>query len=152
MASGLLRAATSRERTHKVEILSTQESVKGSPEMFTGDVWYDVIVGAEKYPRMRVNIVRFAPGARTAWHSHAVGQTLYVTEGRGRAQSRGGQIIEIRPGDVVHTPSGEWHWHGAAPDHFMTHLAMWEEDGEGNSATWGAQVSDEEYAAASTDS
>jgi quercetin dioxygenase-like cupin family protein len=75
---------------------------------------------------MRVNTVRFSPSVRTAWHAHAVGQTLYVTEGIGLIQSRGGEVIEIRPGDVIYTPPGEWHWHGAAPNHFMTHIAMWE--------------------------
>jgi quercetin dioxygenase-like cupin family protein len=94
---------------------------------------------------MRVNVVRFAPGARTAWHCHPGGQTLYVTEGRGLVQSRGGEIIEVRPGDVIYAPPGEWHWHGAAPDHFMTHIAMWEVDDHGTSATWGDHVSDDEY-------
>jgi quercetin dioxygenase-like cupin family protein len=92
-------------------------------------------------------VVRFAPGARNAWHSHALGQTLHVTEGIGLIQSRGGGVIEIRPGDTIHTPPGEWHWHGAAPDHFMTHLAMWEGPGEGQGAEneWGALVTDAEY-------
>jgi hypothetical protein len=80
---------------------------------------------------MRVNVVRFAPRARNAWHCHAVGQTLYVTEGRGLIQSRGGEVIEIRPGDTIKTPPGEWHWHGATPGHFMTHIAMWEAPQEG---------------------
>jgi quercetin dioxygenase-like cupin family protein len=85
--------------------------------MFTGDVWYEVIAKGEAPSRMRVNTVRFAPSARTAWHSHSVGQTLYVAEGVGLVQSRGGGIIEIHPGDVIYTPAGEWHWHGAAADH-----------------------------------
>ena len=80
--------------------------------------------------------MRFAPCARTAWHCHAVGQTLHVTDGIGLVQSRGGKVIEIRPSDTIYTPPGEWHWHGAAPEHFMTHLAMWEVDEQGNSATW----------------
>ena len=70
-----------------------------------------------------------------------------MTEGRGLVQSRGGQIIEIRAGDVIYTPPGEWHWHGAAPDHLMTHIAMWEVDEQGNSATWGEHVSEAEYRA-----
>ena len=85
-------------------------------------------------------MVRFAPGARNAWHAHAVGQTVHVTEGIGRIQSRGGDMIEIGPGDTVRTPPGEWHWHGAAPGHFMTHLAMWEGPEGGarrpSGATW----------------
>jgi quercetin dioxygenase-like cupin family protein len=135
-----------------VELQTKQPSTRGPVETCTGDVRYDVITPASDYPRLRVNVVRFvvrfAPGARTAWHCHPGGQTLYVTEGRGLAQSRGGPIIEIRPGDVIYTPPGEWHWHGAAPDHFMSHIAMWEVDDQGNSASRGAHVTDEEYAAA----
>src|SRR5438067_6965142 len=94
--------------------------------MFTGAVWFDVIVRGETPSRVRANTVRFTPGARTAWHSHAVGQTLYVTDGAGRVQARGSDIVDIRSGDVVYTPPDEWHWHGAAPDHFMTHLSITE--------------------------
>jgi quercetin dioxygenase-like cupin family protein len=120
-------------------------SVKGSAETFIGDVWLDVIVRGEEPSRIRVSVVRFAPGARNAWHAHAVGQTLHVTEGIGRMQSRDYDVIEIRSGDTIHTPPGEWHWHGAAPDHFMTHLAMWEAPAEGPEADWGEQVTDAEY-------
>lgn len=97
---------------------------------------------------MRVNTVRFAPCARTAWHTHAVGQTLHVTEGVGLVQSRGGQLIVMRPGDTVYTPPGEWHWHGATPDRFMTHLAMWEgpaPDSGQPETEWGEHVTDDEY-------
>ena len=87
-----------------------------------------------------IGSVHFTPGARTAWHSHTVGQTLYVTEGEGRVQSRGGPVLTIRPGDVASTPGDEWHWHGAAPDHFMTHLSLTEGDTE-----WGKHVADAEY-------
>ena len=94
-----------------------------------------------------MSAVHFTPGARTAWHSHALGQTLYVTEGAGLAQSRGGEIIEMRPGDVVHTPSGEWHWHGAAPSHFMAHLSITEgaADPSRPETEWGDHVTDDEY-------
>jgi quercetin dioxygenase-like cupin family protein len=92
--------------------------------------------------------VHFSPGARTAWHTHSNGQTIYVTEGLGLCQRRGGPVEVIRPGDRVFFEPGEDHWHGAAPDRFMTHLAMLEVDGEGASATWGDQVSDAEYGAA----
>ena len=88
-------------------------------------------------PRRNVSAVHFTPGARTAWHSHDGGQTLYVTEGRGLVQSRGGRIAEIRPGDVIDTPDGEEHWHGAARDHFMTHLSITDGD-----PRWGAHVTD----------
>jgi quercetin dioxygenase-like cupin family protein len=123
-----------------VEIQPKRPSTKGPAEMFSGDVWFDVIAQGE---RLRVNLVRFAPGARTAWHRHANGQTLHVTDGRALVQSRGGEVVEIRAGDTVHTPPGEWHWHGAAPDHFMAHLAMWESLGEGQpgpETEWGDHV------------
>jgi quercetin dioxygenase-like cupin family protein len=86
--------------------------------------------------------VHFTPGARTAWHSHSLGQTLFVIEGEGRVQARGERIVVLQPGDTVFAPAGEWHWHGAAPDHLMTHLAM----SEGH-AEWGQHVTDEEYLA-----
>ena len=129
-----------------MEIHAKKPSVKGPGHMFTGDVWFDVIAAPQPEPsRMRVNAVHFAPCARTAWHSHAVGQTLHVTEGVGLVQARGGEVTEIRPGDTIYTPPGEWHWHGAAPDHFMTHLAMWEAPAEGAESEWGDLVTDEEY-------
>ena len=123
-------------------------TAKGPAEMFTGDVFLDTIVRGEEPSRVRVMAVRFTPAARTAWHSHAVGQTLYVTEGRGRAQARGGEITEIRPGDIISTPPGEWHWHGAAPDHYMTHLSITEgvaPDDSRAESDWGEQVTDDEY-------
>jgi quercetin dioxygenase-like cupin family protein len=128
-----------------VEILPKQPSVKGPADRFTGDVWFDVIVKGDEPLRVRANSVHFSPGARTAWHSHAVGQNLYVMEGRGLAQHRGGEIIALRPGDTISTPPGEWHWHGAAPDHFMTHIAIWEAPGDGAESEWGELVSDADY-------
>lgn len=123
-----------------MEILAKQPSVRGPAEWFTGDVWIDAIARGREPSNLNVGAVRFSPGARTAWHSHHLGQTLYVTEGRGLVQSRGQAVVEIRPGDVVYTPDGEEHWHGAAPDHFMTHLSMTE-----GPPRWGAHVSDAEY-------
>jgi quercetin dioxygenase-like cupin family protein len=128
-----------------VHIQRKQPTVKGPPEMFTGDVWFDVIAKDEEPSRLRVNMVRFAPCARTAWHAHALGQTLHVTEGLGRVRSRGGGVVVIRPGDTIYTPPGEWHWHGAAFDHFMSHLAMWEAPSEGTETQWRDHVTDEEY-------
>ena len=129
-----------------MEIQAKKPSVKGPAQMFTGDVWFDVIAAPQPEPsRMRVNAVHFAPCARTAWHAHAVGQTLHVTEGLGLVQARGGEVTVIRPGDTIYTPPGEWHWHGAATDHFMTHLAMWEAPAEGAESEWGDLVTDEEY-------
>lgn len=129
-----------------VEIQTKKPSVKGPAQMFSGDVWFDVIAAPQPEPsRMRVNAVHFAPCARTAWHSHAVGQTLHVTEGVGLVQARGGEVTVIRPGDTIYTPPGEWHWHGAAPENFMTHLAMWEAPADGVESEWGDLVTDEEY-------
>jgi quercetin dioxygenase-like cupin family protein len=130
-----------------VQIPSKQPTAKGPAEWFTGDVWIDGIARGEEPSRVRVSAVRFTPAARTAWHSHAVGQTLYVTEGRGVVQSRGGDLVEIRPGDIIWTPADEWHWHGAAPDHFMSHLSITEAvpGDERPDADWGEHVTDDEY-------
>jgi quercetin dioxygenase-like cupin family protein len=128
-----------------MEIVPKEPSAKAPAERFTGDAWIDRIAHGEGPSRIRVNVVRFAPGARNAWHRHALGQTLHVTEGIGLVQSRGGDVTAIRPGDTIYTAPGEWHWHGAAPDHFMTHLAMWESPGDGPETEWGDQVTDEEY-------
>ena len=133
-----------------MEIQPKSPSTKGPAEMFTGDVWFDVIARGEGQSRLRVNLVRFTPGARTAWHSHAVGQTLHVVDGIGLVQSRGEDAVEIRAGQTIHTPAGEWHWHGATPDHFMAHLAMWDgvgEGAEGPESSWGDHVTDAEYGA-----
>jgi quercetin dioxygenase-like cupin family protein len=100
------------------------------------------------WTRLSASSVHFTPGARTAWHTHPNGQTIYVLEGVGLCQARGGPIEVIRPGDRVFFEPGEEHWHGAAATRFMTHLAMLEADDDGNTATWGDHVSDEEYAAA----
>lgn len=118
-------------------------SMKGPEQWFTGDVWIDSSGMGLRGP---IGTVHFAPGARSAWHSHSIGQTLYVTDGEGRVQARGEQASAIRTGDVVVTPAGEWHWHGAASDHFMTHLSITDGD-----TTWGDQVSDAEYSRAPTD-
>jgi quercetin dioxygenase-like cupin family protein len=123
-----------------MELRTKQQSVKGPADLFTGDVWIDAVTRGREPSRLNVNAVHFTPGARTAWHSHDGGQTVFVTEGKGQAQSRGERVVEIRPGDVVYTPDGEEHWHGAAPDHFMTHLSITEGD-----ARWGDQVTDAQY-------
>lgn len=129
-----------------MQLLPKQPTRKAPADTFTGDAWVDVIAHGEPPSRLRLAMVRFAPGARNAWHRHAVGQTVHVTDGRGLIQARGGAIVHIGPGDTVHTPPGEWHWHGAAPDHFMTHLATWDAPADGPETEWGEQVSDEEYA------
>ncbi len=130
-----------------MDIQPKEATVKGGPDKFSGDVWLDPIIRGEAPSRVRVSVVQFTPGARTAWHSHAVGQTLHVAAGIGRVQARGGDILEIRPGDTIVTPPNEWHWHGAAPDHLMTHLAIWEAPPEGAETAWGEHVTDAEYEA-----
>ena len=131
-----------------MEIPAKPPTAKGPAEMFTGDVYLDPIVRGEEPSRLRMSAVHFTPSARTAWHSHAVGQTLYVLEGRGLIQSRGGEVTEIRPGQVILTPPDEWHWHGAAPDHFMTHLTITEGPGDDRpESDWAEHVTDEEYGA-----
>jgi len=132
-----------------MERLPKAPTTKAPADWFTGDVYFDVIVRGAEPSRIRVNTVRFTPGARTAWHSHACGQTLHVTDGLGLVVTAS-QVIVMRQGDTVWTPPGEWHWHGAAPDHFMTHLAMWEAPApdDGPSETWAEHVTDTEYAAA----
>jgi quercetin dioxygenase-like cupin family protein len=121
-------------------------TAKGPDAWFTGDVFVDPIATRKPEPsRMIVSRVRFAPGARTAWHSHAVGQTLHVTEGVALMQSRGGEVIVVRPGETVYTPPGEEHWHGATPTDFMEHLAMLEGVADGSETTWLEHVTDREY-------
>jgi quercetin dioxygenase-like cupin family protein len=128
-----------------MEIIPKQPTTKGGPDRFIGDAWFDPIVSGEGPSRIRASFVHFAPGARNAWHAHVLGQTFHVTVGVGRTQARGGEVLEIRAGDTIHTPPGEWHWHGAAPDHFMTHLTVYESSGDGPETEWGEHVSDEEY-------
>ena len=132
-----------------MQMLPKLPTDKAPVERFTGDVYLDLVVYGEAPSHVRVAFVRFTPGARSAWHVHTMGQTLHVTEGVGRIQSRGGEVLEMRAGDTVHTPAGEWHWHGAAPDRFMTHLAIWEAPADGGQESeWGHHVSDDAYAAA----
>ena len=121
------------------------ETAAGPGEWFTGDVYIDAIARPTGTSRLSASSVHFTPGSRTAWHTHPNGQTICVVEGAGRAQRRGGPIEVIRPGDRVFFEPGEEHWHGAAPDRLMTHLALLDVDDDGNSATWGDHVTDEEY-------
>jgi len=123
-----------------MEHRSKPSTAKGPSDWFSGDVYIDVVAVAHGASPATVAFVHFAPGARTTWHSHSIGQSLFVTEGEGRIQARGEPIATLRPGDSVFAPGGEWHWHGAAPDHLMTHLAVSEGVPE-----WGDHVSDPEY-------
>jgi quercetin dioxygenase-like cupin family protein len=124
------------------------DTAAGPRDWFTGVVYIDTVAAPAAGSRLSASSVHFTPGARTAWHTHPCGQTIYVTEGIGRCQRRGGAIEVIRPGDRVFFQPGEEHWHGAAPNRFMTHLAMLDVDDGGNNATWGQHVTDEEYRAA----
>ena len=123
------------------------ETSAGPADWFTGAVFIDAVAAPVGEARLSASSVHFTPGARTAWHTHPNGQTIFVVEGVGRAQRRGGPIEEIRPGDRVFFEPGEEHWHGAAPDRFMTHLAMLEVGDDGAVADWGAHVTDAEYGA-----
>jgi quercetin dioxygenase-like cupin family protein len=124
----------------------SQPSSKGPTEYFTGSVRVDPLFQAPDPARVVGAVVTFEPGARTAWHTHPLGQTLIVTAGCGRTQRWGGPIEEIRPGDVVWIPPAEKHWHGASRTTAMTHIAIQEHLG-GKTADWMEKVSDEQYQA-----
>jgi quercetin dioxygenase-like cupin family protein len=126
---------------------STIDTAKGPADWFTGDVYIDAVAAPAAPSRVAAALVHFTPGARTAWHTHPVGQTIFVTEGIGLCQRRGGPIETIRPGDRVFFEAGEDHWHGASSNRLMVHVAIQEADDSGNVVTWGSQVSDDEYGA-----
>jgi quercetin dioxygenase-like cupin family protein len=121
------------------------ETRPGPTEWFSGTVFIDAVAAPSEGSRLSASSVHFTPGAHTAWHTHPNGQTIWVTEGVGLCQRRGGPVEVIRPGDRVFFEPGEDHWHGATPNRFMTHLAMHEVDDEGNAVTWGDHLTDEEY-------
>jgi len=125
----------------------SQASGKGPADWFTGTVRIDPLFAANALARAAGNAVTFEPGARTAWHTHPLGQILIVTAGCGRVQRWGGPIEDIRPGDVVRFEPGEKHWHGAAPTTAMTHTAI-QESLDGKAADWMEHVSDQQYQAA----
>ena len=130
----------------EVKRTGSRPSAKGSPQYFTGVVRIDPLFDAPDPARVVGASVTFEPGARTAWHTHPLGQTLIVTAGCGRVQREGGPVEEIRPGDVIWIPPGEKHWHGAAPTTAMTHIAIQEKLG-GETVDWMEPVSDEQYGA-----
>lgn len=125
--------------------VGSRASMPGPEDWFTGRVRIDPLFQPESPARAAGAAVTFEPGARTAWHTHPYGQTLIVTQGVGRVQREGGPVEEIHPGDVVWFPAGEKHWHGAAPDVAMTHIAI-QEAKDGSAVTWMEKVSDEDYA------
>ena len=128
----------------KVHPAGSRPSDTGSSDYFTGTVRMDPLISAPDPARLRGVSVTFEPGARTAWHTHPLGQTLIVTVGIGRAQKQGEPVQIIRPGDVVWFEPGEKHWHGAAPDCAMTHIAL-QEALDGKAVDWLEQVSDADY-------
>ena len=128
----------------EIKRAGSSASTKGPAEYFTGVVRIDPLFPVTAPARAAGNAVTFEPGARTAWHTHPLGQVLIVTAGCGRAQREGGPIEEIRPGDVVVFAPGEKHWHGAAPTTAMTHIAI-QEALDGKAVEWKEKVSDEQY-------
>jgi quercetin dioxygenase-like cupin family protein len=126
-------------------IRNSLKTTTGPADWFTGTVYFDTMATASGPSRLAASSVHFTPGARTAWHTHPNGQTIYVTEGVGRCQRRGGPIEIIRPGDSVYFEPGEHHWHGADLTRFMTHVAMQDVDDQGIQVTWAEHVTDEEY-------
>jgi quercetin dioxygenase-like cupin family protein len=117
----------------------------GPPDWFTGTVTMQPVATQPAPGRAAAVLVSFAPGARTAWHTHPFGQILFVLQGRARVQSAGGAIVELGPGSSVRFDAGEEHWHGAAPDQPMVHLALQEADDQGTGTYWDRHVTDEEY-------
>ena len=128
----------------EIKRIGSQASGIGPTDWFSGTVRIDPLIQTPSPARVASALVTFEPGARTAWHSHPLGQTLVVTAGCGRVQHWGGAIEEIRPGDVVWIPPGEKHWHGAAPTTAMTHIAIHEQL-DGKAVEWMEQVSDAQY-------
>jgi quercetin dioxygenase-like cupin family protein len=131
-----------------MELKPVAPTAKAPAEAFTGDVYVNPVYRGEDPSRMIANLVCFTPGARTNWHSHAVGQTLHVTSGAGLVATRGGTVIRMRPGDTVYTPPGEEHWHGGTAENMMCHLAMFEGVPGGDGTTWLEPVTDDQYQAA----
>jgi len=129
---------------------SSIATTPGPADWFTGAVYIDAAVAPTDDSRVSASWVHFTPGARTAWHTHPNGQTIFVLEGVGHCQRRGGPVETIRPGDRVFFEPGEEHWHGATATRFMSHMAVVQVDDEGNAATWLDHVTDEEYGAAAS--
>jgi quercetin dioxygenase-like cupin family protein len=128
----------------EIKRIGSQPSIEGPAEWFTGTVRIDPLFDAQEPARTSGASVTFEPGARTAWHTHPLGQTLIITSGSGRVQREGGPIEEVHPGDVVRFAPGEKHWHGASPTTAMSHIAI-HEDADDGAVEWMEKVSDEEY-------
>jgi quercetin dioxygenase-like cupin family protein len=124
------------------------DTSKGPDDWFTGDVYIDAVAAPAGTSTFAAALVHFTPGARTAWHTHPHGQTIFVTEGAGLCQREGGPVEVIRPGDRVFFEPGENHWYGATPNRLMVHVAMQQADEAGNVVTWGRHVTEGDYAVA----
>ena len=129
----------------KIIPTTARPSRRGPAAYFTGTVWLDEVVATPAPPAIKVVRVSFEPAARTAWHTHPLGQSLHVLSGLGLIQRKGDPVLQLVPGDTVWIEAGEEHWHGAAPTHTMVHLAIQQADSTGSEATWLAHVTDDEY-------
>jgi len=127
-----------------IQRAGSRPSIKGPADWFTGNVRIDFLFDIEAPGRVSGASVTFEPGARTAWHTHPLGQTLLITSGVGRVQREGGPVEEVRPGDVVLFPAGQKHWHGAAPETAMAHIAI-QEKLDGSAVDWLEHVTDVQY-------
>ena len=134
-----------------MEIFNRPPTAKGPAATFTGDVWVDGIYAGPSRAQARLSAVRFAPCARSHWHSHRLAQTLHILDGTALLGSRDGTVIKAHPGDTIYTAPGEEHWHGAAPDRFMAHLVLMEgDDSDAPQTSWGGPVADADYTAPRT--
>lgn len=131
-----------------MQLQPTPDTVKTPAENFTGDVYLDPVFNGDGTSQLVVGLVRFTPGARTNWHSHANGQLLRCTDGVGLVATRDGTAIRMRAGDTVWTPAGEEHWHGGTPNSMMCHYAILDAAGDGEATTWLEPVTDAQYTAA----
>ena len=131
-----------------MEHITDTPTLKAPAERFTGDVYLNMIEAPAEPARLAAALVRFTPGARTNWHSHALGQTLYITDGVGLVGTRDGHVVRVSAGETVKCLAGEEHWHGATDTNLMAHLALVVGDGNGDGTAWLEPVTDEQYAAA----
>ncbi|MFD4259083.1 cupin domain-containing protein [Streptomyces sp. NPDC058534] len=128
-----------------MEHITSTPTAKAPAERFTGDVYLNMIEAPSEPARLAAALVRFTPGARTHWHSHANGQTLYITDGVGLVGTRDGSVVRVSAGQIVKCPAGEEHWHGGTDTTLMAHIAMVVGDADGDGTTWLEPVTDERY-------
>ena len=131
-----------------MQVVTETPTLKAPAERFTGDVYLNPIQGPDAPARLNGGLVRFTPGARTHWHSHAMGQTLHITDGVGLVGTRDGNVVRVRAGQTVTCPPGEEHWHGGTDTTLMAHIALVVNNGDGDGTTWLEPVTDEQYKAA----